>query len=63
MLLTDFVNELNGRIEREKDALASGSPKSYEDYVRKVGLITGMRQAIAVLYEMVEKLPKEERGL
>lgn len=63
MLLTDYVNELNQRIDREKDALASGSPKTYEDYARKVGLIAGMRAAVAVLYEMVEKLPKEERSI
>lgn len=63
MLLTDYVNEMNQRVEREKDALASGSPKTYEEYARKVGHIAGMRAAIAVLYEMVEKLPREERGL
>lgn len=63
MILTEYVTELNQRIDREKESLASGSSKSFDDYSRKVGLIAGMRAAVSLLYELVERLPREERDL
>jgi hypothetical protein len=63
MLLSEFVAELTSRVEREKETLASGAAKTYEEYARKVGQIAGLRAAVAVLYDMVVKLPKEERSI
>lgn len=60
-MLSEYVAELNQKVEREKDALASGSAKTYEEYARKVGQIAGLRMALASLYALAEKLPKEER--
>lgn len=61
MLLSEYAAELSQRVEREKDSLASGAAKTYEEYARKVGHIAGLRAALAVLYDLVEKLPREER--
>lgn len=60
-MLNEYVAELTQKIEREKDSLASGSAKTFEEYARKVGLIAGLKMALVTLYALAEKIPKEER--
>lgn len=63
ILLSEYSAEITSRIEREKESLASGSAKNLEDYAKKVGMIAGMRASLQLLHDIVNKKPKEERGL
>jgi hypothetical protein len=61
-LLSEYVAEVNKRVEREKDALARGSAKSFEEYARACGTIAGLNMAVQLLYDLVESKPSEERN-
>ena len=61
-LLSEYVAEVQKRVEREKDSLARGSAKTYEDYARSCGVIAGLNQAVQLLYDLVETKPAEERN-
>lgn len=60
-LFEQFVHEVQQRIGSEKDALARGVAKTYDDYKKTVGTIAGLNQALIILDELVAKTPKEER--
>jgi len=61
-LLSEYVAEVQKRVEREKDSLARGSAKSFEDYTRACGVIAGLNAAVQLLYDLVETKPSEERN-
>jgi hypothetical protein len=61
-LLSEYVAEVQNRVESEKDSLARGSAKTYEDYARSCGVIAGLNQAVQLLYDLVETKPAEERN-
>lgn len=60
-LLSEYLAEIEKRVEREKDSLARGGAKTYEEYVRGVGIIAGLRSAEQLLLDLVQKKPAEER--
>ncbi len=61
-LLSEYVAEVQKRVEREKDSLARGSAKTYEEYARCCGVIAGLNAAVQLLYDLVETKPSEERN-
>jgi hypothetical protein len=61
-LLSEYVAEVNKRVEREKDSLARGSAKSFEEYARTCGTIAGLNAAVQILYDLVQSTPSEERN-
>ena len=61
LLLTEYVAEVQARIDVLKDGLASGSAQSFEDYTKRVGTIGGLKQAISILEDLAKHKPKEER--
>lgn len=61
-LLSEYVAEVQKRVDREKESLASGAAKSYEDYARRCGIINGLNSAVEILRELVESKPTEERN-
>jgi hypothetical protein len=61
-LLSEYVAEVQKRVEREKDSLARGSAETYEEYARACGVIAGLNQAVQLLYDLVETKPAEERN-
>ena len=63
MLGSEYIAQVEERIAREIDSLASGSCKDYSAYEKKVGTIQGLRLAISILRDLVNKTPKEERDL
>jgi len=62
MLLSEYVAEVQKRVDREKESLARGSAKTYEEYARSCGLISGLGLAVAILKELVDSKPAEERN-
>jgi hypothetical protein len=60
-LLSDYVAEVQKRIEREKESLARGSAASYDEYARKCGVISGMGLALEILKDLFQSTPSEER--
>jgi|694.fasta_scaffold57663_3 hypothetical protein len=60
-LLSDYVAEVQKRIEREKESLARGSATSYDEYARKCGVISGMGLALEILKDLFQSTPSEER--
>jgi hypothetical protein len=60
-LLSEYVAEVQKRIDREKDSLARGSVKSYDEYAKACGTIHGLNMAVAILKELFEQTPVEER--
>lgn len=60
-LLSDYVSEVQKRIDREKDALARGSATSFDEYARKCGVINGLGLAINILKDLFQSTPIEER--
>jgi hypothetical protein len=60
-LLSEYVAEVQKRVEREKDSLARGAAKSYDDYARICGTISGLQTAVTILKELFEQTPMEER--
>ena len=60
-LLSDYVAEVQKRIDREKDALSRGAAKSYDEYARACGTIHGLGLAVTILKDLFEKTPTEER--
>lgn len=60
-LLSDYVAEVQKRIDREKDALARGSASTYEEYARACGIIHGLGLAVTILKDLFESTPLEER--
>jgi hypothetical protein len=60
-LLEQFIKEVQDRIGAEKDALARGVAKSFEEYKKGVGTIEGLGKALNILEELIKKTPKEER--
>jgi hypothetical protein len=61
-LLSEYTAEVQKRIDREKDSLARGSAKSYEEYAKTCGTIAGLQAAVQILYDLVEPKPSEERN-
>ncbi len=61
-LLSEYLAELQKRIERERDALARGSAKTFDEYTRSCGIIRGLEMAGTILKELVERKPSEERN-
>lgn len=60
-LLSEYVAEVQTRIDREKDSLSRGAAKSYDEYTRACGIIHGLNTSVALLKELFEKTPTEER--
>lgn len=60
-LLSEYVAEVQKRIDREKDALSRGAAKSYDEYARACGTIHGLGLAVTILKDLFEKTPTEER--
>ena len=60
-LLSEYVAEVQKRIDREKDSLARGSVKSYDEYAKACGTIHGLNIAVTILKELFEQTPVEER--
>lgn len=61
-LLSEYVAEVQKRVEREKESLARGSARNYEEYARVCGRIAGLEQAVQILRDFIEKKPAEERN-
>jgi hypothetical protein len=60
-LLSEYVAEVQARIDREKDSLSRGAAKTYDEYTRTCGIIHGLNTAVSLLKELFEKTPMEER--
>lgn len=60
-LLSEYLAELAKRVEREKDSLARGSAKTFDEYARSVGIIVGLRVAEQLLVDLAKQKPAEER--
>jgi len=60
-LLSEYVAEVQKRIDREKDSLARGAAKSYDEYARACGTIHGLGLAVTILKDLFEQTPMEER--
>ena len=60
-LLSDYVAEVQKRIDREKDALSRGAAKSYDEYAKACGTIHGLGLAVTILKDLFDKTPSEER--
>lgn len=60
-LLSEYVAEVQKRVDREKDSLSRGSAKTYDEYAKTVGVINGLGLAITILKDLFEKTPMEER--
>jgi hypothetical protein len=60
-LLSEYVAEVQKRIDREKDFLSRGAAKSYDEYAKTCGTIHGLNTAITILKELFEQTPMEER--
>ena len=60
-LLSEYVAEVQRRVDREKDSLARGAAKSYEEYARACGTIHGLGLAVTILKDLFEQTPMEER--
>ncbi len=50
-LVSRLTAELRQRMEEEKEALAGGLAKSFDDYMHRVGWIRGMEIALELLQE------------
>ena len=61
-LLSDYVAEVQKRIDSEKESLARGSAKSYEEYARICGRIHGLGLAVSILKDLFQTTPSEERN-
>lgn len=60
-LLSDYVAEVQKRIDQEKDALARGAAASFDEYARKCGVISGLGLAVNILRDLFQNTPIEER--
>lgn len=60
-LLSEYVAEVQKRIDREKDALSRGAARSYDEYAKVCGTIAGLGLAVTILKDLFEKTPTEER--
>lgn len=60
-LLSEYVAEVQKRVDREKDSLSRGSAKTYDEYAKIVGVISGLGLAVTILKDLFEKTPMEER--
>jgi hypothetical protein len=60
-LLSEYVAEVQKRIDREKDSLAKGGAESYDQYKKVCGTIHGLGLAVTILKDLFEKTPTEER--
>ena len=60
-LLSDYIAEVQKRIDQEKDALARGAASSFDEYARKCGVINGLGLAINILKDLFQSTPFEER--
>lgn len=60
-MLERFIEEVNKRIDAEKDALARGVAKNFDEYKKVTGTIAGLNLALTMLEDIVRKTPKEER--
>lgn len=60
-LLSEYVAEVQKRADREKESLSRGSAKTYDEYAKTVGVISGLGLAITILKDLFEKTPTEER--
>lgn len=60
-LLSEYVAEVQKRIDREKDALSRGAAKSYDEYAKACGTIHGLGLAVTILKDLFDKTPSEER--
>ena len=61
-LLSEYVAEVQKRIDSEKDSLSRGAAKSYDEYARTCGVIHGLNAAVVLLKDLFEKTPTEERN-
>ena len=59
-LIEQFLEEIQKRIVAEKDALARGVAKSFDDYKKAVGTIAGLNQALTTMEDLIRKTPREE---
>lgn len=60
-LLSDYVAEVQKRIDREKDFLARGGAESFDQYTKACGTIHGLGLAVTILKDLFDKTPTEER--
>lgn len=60
-LLSEYVAEVQKRIDREKDFLARGGAESFEQYMKVCGTVHGLGLAVTILKDLFEKTPTEER--
>lgn len=60
-LLSEYVAEVQKRIDREKDSLARGAAASFDDYARTCGVISGLGLAVTILKDLFKTIPSEER--
>jgi hypothetical protein len=61
MLLEKYVEEVNGRVQREVATLARGGAKSYEEYLKAVATINALTWAVETLRDQVNKVSREDR--
>ena len=61
-LLSEYIAEVQKRIDREKDSLARGSATSYDEYARICGVINGLGLAVNILKDLFKSTPPEERN-
>ncbi len=60
-LLSEYAAEVQKRIDREKDALARGAAKSYDEYAKACGTLHGLGLAVTILKDLYVQTPVEER--
>ncbi len=60
-LLSEYVAEVQKRIDREKDSLARGGAESFAQYQKACGTIYGLNLAVTILKDLFEQTPMEER--
>ncbi len=62
LLLTEYVGEIRKRIDSEREALGRGAAASFEDYKRRVGMVSGLETSITILNDLLKTKPSEERN-
>lgn len=58
-MISDFQPALQETIQRERDKLVGGLPKTYESYRERVGFLAGLEAALVLWAECAAKKEDE----
>lgn len=61
-LVAEYVAKVQERIDAERAALGRGAATTFDEYKKRVGVVSGLEASLTILHELLKTTPTEERN-